>query len=300
MNIKSKLSFVLSLLFIANTAISQTDVDSLMSELTTEQAPKTQAVYTTFKSPRIIMAHSAEMLPEGVLDFRILHRFGVVSNGLKDMFGLDNASMRMSFDYGVTKHTTVGLGRSTFNKELDFFVKQRFLQQKQGEKAVPLTLAAVLGYTINTVPTSVSIPFKNRTALYAQLILARKFNEHFALQLTPTFLNRNILYAPKDEKTVIALGVGSRVKLTNRVHLLVDAFPTFSGVDENFFTTPLSVGFDIETGGHVFQLHFSNSTGMNENAFLTTTSNKWGKADVSFGFNLSRVFTIKKNTVSNF
>lgn len=280
---------------------AQVDNDSMFAELgTSVEAPATENVYTTFKSPRIIMAHSAEMLPEGILDFRILHRFGTIKNGLQDMFGLDYASMRMSFDYGITKNFTVGVGRSTFGKELDFFVKARLLQQKSGKKAVPLSIAAVVGNTINTTKTTVPIDFNDRTAYYAQLILARKFNENFALQLTPTFLQRNILYAPKDEKTVVAIGVGGRIKLTHRVHLLVDAFPTLSGVDKNVYETPLSVGFDIETGGHVFQLHFSNSKGMNENAFLTTTNQKWGKGDVSFGFNLSRVFVVKKNKATNF
>jgi hypothetical protein len=57
----------------------------------------------------------------------------------------------------------------------------------------------------------------------------------------------------------------------------------------------LSIGFDIETGGHVFQLHFTNSTGMTERAFITNTTGDWGNGDIHFGFNISRLFTLKKS-----
>jgi hypothetical protein len=278
---------------------AQTSADSLLNELEASDKKTKENVYTTFKSPRVINSHSVEMLPAGVLDFRILHRFGTVKNGIKDMFGLDYASMRMGFDYGITKHITVGFGRSTFNKEYDFFAKARILQQQSGEKAMPISVVAVAGYTAASGAYS-TLSAADRSGYYAQLLIARKFGEHFALQLAPTYLHRNLLLAPNDANDVTALGIGSRVKLSRRVHLVVDAFPTFNGVDQNTFTTPLSVGFDVETGGHVFQLHFSNSRGMNEKAFLTTTTQQWSKGDFSFGFNLSRVFTVKKNKVTNF
>ena len=256
-------------------------------------------VYTTFKSTKVINAHSVEMLPEGVLDFRILHRFGTVKNGIKDLFGLDYASMRIGFDYGITKNLTVGIGRSTLNKEFDAFVKERILQQQTGQKAMPISVVAVAGY-IKAAKAFTTYTPTQRTGYFAQLLLARKFGENFALQLAPTYLHRELLFAPNDANNVTALGIGSRVKLSRRVHLVVDAFPQLNGVDKNTFTTPLSVGFDIETGGHVFQLHFSNSSGMNEKSFLTTTRQKWGKGDFNFGFNLSRVFTVKKNKEENF
>ncbi len=280
-------------------AQAQTGVDSLLNDLETDTKKSKENVYTTFKSPRVINAQSVEMLPEGVLDFRILHRFGTVKTGIKDMFGLDDASMRMGFDYGITKHLTIGFGRSTLNKEFDAFVKGRILQQQTGQKAIPISVVAVAGYTKAAKGYTTYTP-KERSGYFAQLLLARKFGENFALQLAPTYLHRELLLEPNDAKTVTALGIGSRVKLSRRVHLVVDAFPQLNGVDKNTYTTPLSVGFDVETGGHVFQLHFSNSIGMNEKSFLTTTSQKWSKGDFNFGFNLSRVFTVKKNKAENF
>ncbi len=293
-----KIAIALSCFLLGNLQ-AQTGMDSLLNELDGSNKKTTENVYTTFKSPRVINAQSVEMLPEGVLDFRILHRFGTVKNGVKDMFGLDYASMRMGFDYGITKHLTVGIGRSTFNKEFDAFVKARILQQQTGQKAMPISVVAVVGYT-KAAKAFTTYTAAQRTGYFAQLLIARKFGENFALQLAPTYLHRELLFAPNDAENVTALGIGSRVKLSRRVHFVVDAFPQLNGVDKNNFTTPLSVGFDIETGGHVFQLHFSNSRAMNEKAFLTTTGQKWSKGDISFGFNLSRVFTVKKNKEENF
>jgi hypothetical protein len=277
---------------------AQTGVDSLMNEMDKSTKVATENVNNIFKSSRIIMGQSVEMLPAGVLDFRILHRFGTIKNGISDMFGLDYASMRMSFDYGISKDVTIGLGRSTLNKELDFFIKGRLKQQSIGEKAFPVSIAIVGGLTCFTYKTTPAIDFSNRLAYYAQLLIGRKFDDKVSLQLAPTYLHRKLFFFTGDQENVFAFGVGGRVKMSNRIHLLLDAYPALNGVG-NTATTPLSVGVDIETGGHVFQLHFSNATGMNEKAFITGTTRKWDKVDVGFGFNLSRVFTIKKNTKTN-
>ncbi len=292
--------FLLFSILICISVTAQTGLDSLLTDLETTTKKTTENVYATFKSPRVINGHSVEMLPAGVLDTRILHRFGTTKNGFKDMFGLDYASMRIGFDYGITKDFTMGLGRSTYNKELDFFAKYRIIQQRTGEKSFPVSIVIAAGNTINTAPATTSISTSKRSAYYVQLLIARKFGENFALQLTPTYLHRNLLFAPLDENNVTALGIGTRIRLTRRTHFVVDAFPQLSGVDKNVYTTPLSIGFDIETGGHVFQLHFSNARGMNENAFLTSTNQKWGSGDFSFGFNLSRVFAVKKNKAENY
>lgn len=288
---------ILLSILLVNKGKGQTGADSLLAAIDKPTDGGKEKVQTTFKSPRIIMAHSVEMLPAGVLDFRILHRFGSIKTGINEMFGLDNAIMRMSFDYGITNNVTVGIGRSTLLKDLDFFVKARLKQQESGAKAFPLSIAAVAGVTYATFKNT-SIPSADRSAIYAQLLLGKKFGDRISLQLSPTFLQRNSLLFSKDEKSVLALGIGGRVKMSNRIHLLVDAVPALTGVDYDFAQVPLSVGVDIETGGHVFQLHFSNATGMNEKAFITSTTQKWGRGDISFGFNLSRVFQLKKNRES--
>lgn len=282
---------------------AQTDVDSLMGALTTTQQPKKEYVNNAFKSSRVINGHSMEMIGAGVLDFRILHRFGQVNNGFYDMFGLDQATMRMGFDYGITKNFTVGIGRSTFKKELDGFLKYRLIQQSKGEKSFPISIVGIAGMTYFTTkwpdPTIQNYN-TSRMGFYGQIILGKKLDDKFSLQISPTVVHRNLIELATDKNDLVSIGVGARYKFSRRMALVVDAFPAVYGARENYNVMPLSIGVDIETGGHVFQLHFSNATGMNEKAFITETTYKWSKSEFQFGFNLSRVFTIKKNKEENF
>jgi hypothetical protein len=248
------------------------------------------------------MGQSMEMLGAGVLDFRILHRFGSVKGGIKEMFGLDQATMRMSFDYGVTRNLMVGIGRSTLKKEADALVKYRIVQQSKGEKSFPASILVVAGITCNTTdwsdPTRKNY-FSSRLAYYQQLIIGRKFSEGLTLQISPTFVHRNFVELATDKNDMAALGIGTRFRLSKRSAFIIDAFPIVYGARKEYNQIPISVGLDIETGGHVFQLHFSNARGMNEKAFITETNQKWGEGEFQFGFNLSRVFTIKKNKSAN-
>ena len=285
---------MLLLLFPISVFAQTTDeLDNLMGD----DAPKREFANNAFKSTRVINGHSMEMLGEGVLDFRILHRFGIVKNGLKDLFGFDQASMRMGFDYGVTKNFTVGIGRSTFLKELDGFAKYRVMHQQTGEKNYPVSVLVVLGSTIRTADfTNVVFDnFENRMGYYAQAIIGRKLNESFTFQVSPTYVHRNLVETTADNNAMIALGIGARAKISKRTAFVLDTYPILSGARDGYNIMPLSIGFDIETGGHVFQVHLSNARGMNEKAFITETLQDWGNGEFQFGFNLSRVFTLKKN-----
>lgn len=267
--------------------------DNLLKDLEQEQKSNNK-VSGAFKSSRVINGHSMEMLGAGMLDFRILHRFGPVKQGIGDLFGLDQASMRMGFDFGLTNNLTIGIGRTTFKKELDGFIKYRFVQQ--AESGSPISLVGVLGASVFTYknPDPVKpLTFNDRSGYYAQLIVGRKFNEAFSLQLSPTLVYRNMI-DPADNKTIYALGIGARHKISKRVALVLDYSLVANGLPMSVGTNPLSIGVDIETGGHVFQLHFSNSVGMNERSFITETTNRWSKGEFQFGFNLSRTFSLKK------
>lgn len=284
--------FFLSCVFLA---FSQED---LLKSLGTDTLRK-EYVTSAFKSSRVINGHSMEFIGRGVLDFRILHRFGPVNQGIKEFFGLDQASMRMGFDYGLSKNLTIGIGRTTLQKELDGFLKFRPVHQATGPGGAPVSLVLVAGMSIITMENddpAKDVSFSSRIGYYYQAIVGRKFNQRFTLQLSPTIVHRNQVLLNDDNDTY-ALGIGSRFKLSKRVAFVVDYFYVFNGLPEERNYNPLSLGFDIETGGHVFQLHFSNASGMNERAFITETFNDWGKGDIQFGFNLSRVFTIgnKKN-----
>ncbi len=273
--------------------------DDIMKSLP-DSAAKKEYITGAFKSSRVINGHSIEMIGPGVLDFRILHRFGPVNQGISQFFGLDQASMRMGFDYGITKNFTIGIGRTTTKKELDGFLKYRLLRQATGGS--PFAVVLVAGMSIQTyknLDPSKEVSFNLRSGYYYQAIIGRKFSPRFTLQLSPTLVHRNEV-SSGDLNDIFAAGVGARYKFSKRMALVVDYFYVTNGLPHSAGTNPLSVGVDIETGGHVFQLHFSNTSGMNERAFITETTNKWGSGDIQFGFNLSRVFNIKKKKPSTY
>jgi opacity protein-like surface antigen len=269
------------------------DTASLLNGM--EEKAALEKVTGTFKSTRVIMSHSTEMLHKGDMDFRIMHRFGVLSNGFKDLFGLDYASMRMSFDYGITDKIMIGLGRSTALKDLDIFIKTRLLQQTKGEKQMPVSLLLAAGYIVTTQESfAVNKPsFGDRSSYYLQMIVGRKFNSRFSLQFNPLLLHNNSTLNPTDNNTILGLGAGARYKVSKRIALMLDYSHAIGDLGAAA-RDPLSIGVDIETGGHVFQLHFTNATGMNEKSYLTQTTGDWFKGDVRFGFNLSRIFHVGK------
>lgn len=260
--------------------------------------------YTTnaFKSSRVINGHSMEMIGEGTLDFRILHRFGRINDGFYEMFGLDRASMRLGFDYGISPNLMVGFGRSTAKKEMDAFVKYRILWQSKGSKNNPVSLVWVSGITMNGLKDPIGHPevpvtLSRRLGYYHELIIGRKITDRLTLQLSPTWVHRNIVDNQLIPNELFAIGFGGRVKFTQRLAFVWDYGYVINRFPSNLLANPLSIGLDIETGGHVFQLHFSNAVGMNERAYLSDTNGDWLKGDIQFGFNLSRIFQIKKRPV---
>jgi hypothetical protein len=281
-------------LFIAGSGVAQ---DEDLLKLLGEDKPKKEIVKNAFKSPRVINSHSMEFLRPGTMDFRILHRFGQLDQGYKNFFGLDQASMRMGFDFGIFNNLMAGIGRSTYKKELDAFIKYAPFLQSTGKGAFPVTIALVTGMTMDGTPwadPSRKNFFTSRLAYYFQLIAGRKISEGLTLQVTPTMVHKNLIQLAADSNNIFSLGIGGRLRLSRRISLTWDYFYVLNPLTDNEYQHPLAVGFDIETGGHVFQLHFSNATGMNERAFITETTGRWGKGEIRFGFNLSRVFQIKK------
>ena len=269
------------------------DTTSMVSGL--EDKTISEKVTGTFRSTRVINAHSTEMLHKGEMDFRILHRFGSVKTGYKNFFGLDNASMRLGFDFGITNNLMIGIGRSTLLKDLDIFAKTRILQQTKGENQMPVSLLVAGGYIVTTqesfAPKNPS--FGDRSSYYFQMIIGRKFSPNFSMQLSPLLLHNNTTLNLTDDKTIIGLGGGMRYKVSKRTAIVIDYHYAIGKLD-NAVKNPLSIGVDIGTGGHVFQLHFSNATGMNEKGYLTQTTSDFFKGEVRFGFNLSRIFKIGK------
>jgi hypothetical protein len=268
--------------------------NSLLQMVDSGLTPRTEYVKATFKTTRLINAHSVEHIGAGVLDIKIQHRFGTLNGGFYELFGLDQATIRIGADYGITDWLMVGIGRSSFEKLYDGFAKFKLLRQSKGEKNSPISLSAFAGMYITSVEffdSTIENNFTNRTSYMFQLISARKFSEGFSLQISPTWVHYNLVPNPGDPHDIFAIGFGGRQKLSRRVSFNVEYYYRVGEVWKGT-VNPLSVGFDIETGGHVFQLMFTNSTGIAENQYIANTTGKWGDGDIHFGFNISRVFNI--------
>lgn len=293
-----KISFVCLTCSMFNYAASAQDTTDLMKQL--EAGMEQPADYTTatFKTTRLINGHTVENVGKGVLDVKISHRFGKINGGGYELFGLDNATMRMGFEYGITNYLMAGIGRSTYQKTYDAFFKIKILRQSKGKHNMPVTLSYVPTVAVKTLKLSNPAQkdyFSSRLFFTHQLIVGRKFSENTSLQMMPTFSHRNIVPLAGDPNDLLAIGIGGRQKLSKRVSLNFEYYYQLPGYKLQNTTNSLSAGFDIETGGHVFQLHFTNSQGMSERTFISETTGDWGKGDIFFGFNISRVFTIGKH-----
>ena len=289
-----RISIIVCLSFFFLPAFGQGEDDLLA--LLGEEEPSIIFVNASFKTNRIINLHSLESTSGGVLDVKISHRFGFLSGGLSELFGLDQASIRIGADYGISDLLTVGFGRSSYEKNLDGFLKYKLLRQSTGAKKMPLTLALLASTTIKTLPFQnpdrVNL-FTSRLFYTFQLIAGRKFSDRFSLQLSPTLVHRNLVRTFAEKNDVYALGVGGRLKLTKRTAVNFEYIYVAPDQLADGYRNSLSIGFDIETGGHVFQLHFTNSTSMIEKGFVTETIGNWADGGIHFGFNVSRVFTVK-------
>ena len=266
--------------------------DDLFSLLEVEDTP--QEVTATFKGTRIINGQSVELPAKGNLQFLIEHRFGTINSGAYELWGLDQAQMRMSFDYGLTNNTAIGLARNSFQKTFEASIKSRLVRQKMNGGS-PISISSYNAVFANSIrwanPERANL-FSSRLSYAHQIMIARKFNSSLSLQLTPSLIHRNLVDKKDINNDYVALGIGGRYKLTKRVSLNAEYFYQFKRLNE-LFENSLSIGFDIETGGHVFQLHVTNSQGMFERAFIGETTGKWSAGDLYFGFNISRVFGLK-------
>lgn len=272
---------------------AQEEEDDLLALLGEEEV--TDYVYATFKTNRIINLHSVENTAKGVLDIKISHRFGFLSGGFSELFGLDQASIRIGGDYGITDRLMIGLGRSSFEKTYDGFLKYKLLKQSKGAKNMPITASLLASTAIKTIPfqdPDRENYFSSRMYYVFQGLIGRKFNESLSLQLSPTVVHRNLVRTSSEANDVYSLGMGGRMKLNKRTSFNVEYIYVLPNQLAPGYRNSLSIGFDIETGGHVFQLHFTNSTSMIEKGFITETTGNWFDGDIHFGFNVSRVFTV--------
>lgn len=269
------------LLFSQDDLLAEIDVDSVRSWSTS----------AVFKGLKIVNFESTKLVAKKSLTLIISHRFGSIENGFDNFFGLDNAVIRLNFVYGISKGVNIGVSRSSFQKIYDITTKYRLA--KQQDNGFPFTIVGFNAFLINTALNNNTLPnleFKDRLGYTAQLLISRKISTNFSLELAPTFFHENYVSINSQDNSQFALGFGGRYKLGKRWSVNVDYGWHLNRAKSSPFKNPLSIGVDIETGGHVFQMHFTNAQAMNTNGFLGQASGDWTDGNIYFGFNLSRVF----------
>lgn len=286
------------LLFLAGNLSYSQNLNDLLAE-ESDEGP--QPVEALFKATRVINGHSVKQLKQGELDFRISHRFGRVNAGPYEFFGLDQSNIHLSLEYGLTDRLMVGLGRGTFEKTIDGFARYNIANQQSGKGSFPVTISYLS--TIETIGLKWSDQsrtnyFSSRLSFTQQLLVARKFSG-LTVQLMPTFVHRNLVPTEMDQNDLFAMGIAGRVKLASRIAMTAEYYYVVRPIPQRTaqkLYNPLSVGFDIETGGHVFQIVLTNSQGMREGGFIGKTNGSWTKGDIHLGFNISRVFALNSKT----
>jgi hypothetical protein len=287
----------LALLFLPAFILAQ---DDLLKEI--DDLEDSKEVSSAFKSLKIINIESTKLASKGDFYFIVAHRFDYLDRGFQDFFGLDNANTQLKFLYGVSEAFTVQIARSGFQKTVDGAIKYRLKQQTK--EGFPVSLVGFSSVAINTELRKADFPllkFENRLSYVHQLLISRKMSEKLSLQIAPTFFHENTLSDLLDENNQVilpnpqdnsqfALGLGGRYKLTNRWSINADYAAHLNRNSKSIYKNPLAIGVDLETGGHVFQMHFTNARAMHEAGFLGQTTGDWGKGEIAFGFNLVRVF----------
>ncbi len=288
-----KYLIAIALSILSLTAFAQ---DNLLEMLENEivESNEKEYTYATFKTTRIINGQSVENTAGGHLNFIIGHRFGKINDGYYQFFGLDQATMRLGFEYGITDNLNISIGRSSYLKTGDGYLKYKILKQSN---RFPVTTTLFASMAVNGMkwsePERVNY-FSSRLSFAYQVLIARKFTNAFSLQLTPSLVHRNLVESTEDQNDIYAIGIGGRLKLSNRVSLNGEYFYQLPGTNADKTYNSIALGFDIETGGHIFQLQVTNSKGMIEQYSIPLTTGNILDGDIYFGFNVNRVFTIKK------
>ncbi len=297
----------ITLFFVFSLSVFGFAQDDLMDMLEEEAPEENNRVAPTWKTMKLVNLHSTAMVKKNGLDFRVTHRFGSIGaksgGGVHNLYGLDiSDDIRISFDYGITEDLQVGIGRSKFAELIDGNIKYKILAQK--EKKVPLTLV-VLGNMAITPQKAIDARYdnwQNRLSYFTQLLVARRFGDRLSVELAPGFLYRNMVLASTDgvgnnltdENANLAIGIGGRYMFTKRMGLILDYTYILSEYRDNYKPTtyydPFGVGFEIETGGHVFHITLTNAAGIVENNYIANTTANWLDGGMKLGFNISRVF----------
>lgn len=293
-----RILFLFCSLFLHLSVFSQDDLLELLNEQVTDDSTRVEYVSATWKTTRVVNSISSDIPAKGVLQMVIQHRFGKINSGWRQFFGIDNADMRLGFEYGALDWLSAGFGRSSFGGNYDLFGKIKFLRQSKGAKKIPFTALWYSNIAINSknsladqLPDSL---YKNsyRVTYAHQLIIARKFTRNFSFQIMPTYVHLNLVQGPDDRNNIYSIGFGARYLVSRSVGINVEYFQLIPGEENGKYAGSISFGVDIETGGHVFQVTLTNSTGLIPQLYLPNNTEYWWDNNIRLGFNINRVFSL--------
>jgi hypothetical protein len=297
-----KFFFTVSFFFISNIVCSQNDS---LKDLENRQKPKTDYISQTFKGSRLVNGQSVETKSKGELEFIFSHRFDKINSGSYNAFGFDGyAVVRLGLEYGITDRLGVSIGRnfSPVNKIADAYVRYKVARQSTGANSFPVTITAIGTVTYQAFPnasdalaSNIAVPSTaDRMGYILEVPIARKFNSKLSLQVTPIFVHRNAVNQSYENNDDFAIAFAGKYKLTRSLSLIGEYNNRLNANKFSPYYNSVGLGIDIETGGHVFQLIFTNSLGLNPQTIVTQTDGKIGNGDIHFGFNITRSLQLKK------
>ena len=288
-------SFLVLGLIILFTNFSFAQENDLLKELDDLSQDITKFEPPAFKALQIGNLQSTKVVDKGDLYLIVAHRFGSVKGGVREFYGLDQANTKIQLLYGVHQKLQLGISRDSYEKTYSGTAKLGLFQQSD---KMPINVVLYSSIDINTLLQKTSYPGLksfDRFTYTTQILASRRFSEKLSLEIAPIYVRQNLVNlnftkTATPQFNQILLGIGGRYKLTKRLSINVDYAYNFSKNTNALYKNPLTIGIDIETGGHVFQLLFTNSRASNDAAFLTEALGDWSKGDISFGFNVVRVF----------
>jgi len=273
------------------------DLEKILGSIDPDSTPS--FAYGTFKGTQIINGQSVEVPGNNDLHFMVSHRFGAVNGGLYNFFGIDQGTTRLGLEYGIKDILSFSIGRSTYEKTYDGGIKVKVFRQQTGIRNIPITMTLYCaGFAATTKwndPERDNL-FSSRLSFTSQLLIARKFSKKLSLQISPSYVHINLVPKLSDQNNIYSVGFGGRYKLTPKLSLNGEYYYLLPGKTANDYANSLSFGVDIETGGHVFQLHFTNSQLMYAPGFIARTEGKWTQGDIFIGFNIVRAFSLTRNS----
>ncbi len=284
----------IALLFVVFMAGQLQAQDDLLNQLDSIKPTEKQVEMAAFKGLQVCSMQSTKLPIKGEWYFLVSHRFGDLKEGINNFFGLDNALTRIGGIYGVANWLSVGASRHTFNKTFELSTKYMLVSQKTD--GFPISIVGYNSMDINSSKFDKeefpNFSNTNRLAYTSQLLISRKFNESVSFEINPIWVHKNLYDAQPgtEKKDQMLIAGGGRCKLSKRISFNLEYAYRISEPEKEMYHNPLTAGFDIETGGHVFQLVFSNSQAMNDVAYFTNGTGKWNGGSLYFGFNLYRVF----------